>query len=48
MYQCFDLKTAERVFKFDEIMNCYKKGSALLVTKSFDDTKEFYGSGAEE
>ncbi|KQD24876.1 hypothetical protein APD11_15165 [Acinetobacter baumannii] len=27
MYQCFDLKTAERVFKFDEIVICYKKGS---------------------
>ncbi|EKU67813.1 hypothetical protein ACINWC136_2808 [Acinetobacter pittii] len=48
MYQCFDLKTAERVFKFDEIVICYKKGSAPLVTKSFDEAKQFYGYGAEE
>ncbi len=48
MYQCFDLKTAERVFKFDEIVNCYKKGSAPLVTSSFDEAKQFYGSGAEQ
>lgn len=43
MYQCFDLMTAERVFKFDEIVNCYKKGSVPLVTKSFDEAKLFYG-----
>lgn len=24
MYQCFDLKMAERVFKFGEIVNCFK------------------------
>ncbi|NNH35758.1 hypothetical protein HLH12_09395 [Acinetobacter sp. NIPH 2377] len=42
MYQCFDLPTACKVFKYGEIVQCYKKGSSPLITSNFDEAKHFY------
>ena len=42
MYQCFDLPTACKVFKYGEIVQCYKKGSSPLITASFEEAKRFY------
>ena len=42
MYQCFDLPTACKVFKYGEIVQCYKKGSSPLITSNFDEAKRFY------
>lgn len=42
MYQCFDLPTACKVFKYGEIVRCYKKGSSPLITSNFDEAKRFY------
>ena len=42
MYQCFDLQTACKVFKYGEIVQCYKKGSSPLITSNFDEAKRFY------
>ena len=42
MYQCFDLQTACKVFKYGEIVQCYKKGSSPLITSNFDKAKRFY------
>ncbi|MCH7328094.1 hypothetical protein [Acinetobacter modestus] len=48
MYQCFDIGMAERVFKFGEIVNCfksvkhYKKGDSPFVTANFEEAKRFY------
>ena len=42
MYQCFDLQTACKVFKYGEIVQCYKKGSSPLITASFDEARRFY------
>lgn len=46
MYQCFDLKTAERVFRYGDIVNCYKKGSAPIKTGNFEEAKQFYKEAA--
>ena len=42
MYQCFDLQTACKVFKYGEIVQCYKKGSSPLITSNFEEAKRFY------
>jgi len=42
MYQCFDLPTACKVFKYGEIVQCYKKGSVPIVTKDINEAKAFY------
>lgn len=48
MYQCFDMEMAERVFKFGEIVNCfksvkhYKNGDSPFVTANFEEAKRFY------
>ena len=42
MYQCFDLPTACKVFKYGETVQCYKKGSSPLITSNFDEAKRFY------
>ena len=41
MYQCFDLPTACKVFKYGEIVQCYKDG-AELITSDFEEAKHFY------
>lgn len=41
MYQCFDLATACKVFKYGEIVHCYKDG-AELITSNFEEAKRFY------
>jgi uncharacterized protein YbgA (DUF1722 family) len=42
MYQCVDLVTAERVFKFGEIVKCYRKGFQPIITSDFEEAKCFY------
>ncbi|MEG1395317.1 MAG: hypothetical protein RSD04_06160, partial [Clostridia bacterium] len=48
MYQCFNLETAQRVFKFGEIVNCfesvkhYKSGGTPFKTSNFEEAKRFY------
>ena len=42
MYQCVDLITAERVFKFGEIVKCYRKGFQPIITSDFEEAKRFY------
>ena len=43
MYQCFDLKTAERVLNLMKLLSATKR-LYPLVTKCFDEAKQFYGS----
>ena len=42
MYQCFDLQTAEKVFQYGDLVQCYKKGSAPITTNDFEIAKRFY------
>lgn len=42
MYQCKNMQQAEQVFKYGEIVHCYKD-SAELITSDFDEAKRFYG-----
>ena len=41
MYQCKNMQQAEQVFKYGEIVHCYKD-SAELITSDFDEAKRFY------
>ncbi|WP_191112828.1 hypothetical protein [Acinetobacter lwoffii] len=41
MYQCKNMQQAEQVFKYGEIVHCYKDG-AELITSDFDEAKRFY------
>ena len=42
MYQCFDLPTACKVFKYGEIVKCYRKGFQPIITSDFEEAKRFY------
>ena len=42
MYQCKNMQQAEQVFKYGEIVHCYKD-SAELITSDFEEAKRFYG-----
>ena len=41
MYQCKNMQQAKQVFKYGEIVHCYKDG-AELITSDFDEAKRFY------
>lgn len=41
MYQCKNMQQAEQVFKYGEIVHCYKD-SAELITSDFEEAKHFY------
>lgn len=41
MYQCKNMQQAEQVFKYGEIVHCYKDG-AELITSDFEEAKRFY------
>jgi uncharacterized protein with von Willebrand factor type A (vWA) domain len=41
MYQCKNMQQAEQVFKYGEIVHCYKD-SAELITSDFEEAKRFY------
>ena len=42
MYHCSSLPSACNVFKYGEIVKCYKKGSSPLITSNFEEAKRFY------
>lgn len=42
MYQCKNMQQAEKVFKYGEIVHCYKDGTEL-ITSDFEEAKRFYG-----
>ena len=41
MYQCKNMQQAEQVFKYSEIVHCYKDG-AELITSDFEEVFSFY------
>lgn len=41
MYQCKNIEQIEKVFKYDEIVHCYKDGTEL-ITDSIEEAKRFY------
>jgi len=42
MFQMFDMSRAENVFKYEDFVICYKKGSAPIVTKDIEEARRFY------
>ncbi|MFH7764686.1 hypothetical protein [Acinetobacter sp. BSP-28] len=42
MYHCSSLPAACKVFKYGEIVKCYKKGSSPIITANFEEAKRFY------
>ncbi|MEX5443539.1 hypothetical protein WCE14_09230 [Acinetobacter schindleri] len=42
MYQCKNLEQAVQVFKYGEIVHCYKLDGAELITSDFEQAKSFY------
>lgn len=45
MYQCKNMEQARQVFKYGEIVTCYK-GSEELTTRDFEEAKQFFGETA--
>jgi len=41
MYQCKNMQQAEQVFKYGEIVHCYKNG-AELITSDLKEAQLFY------
>ena len=42
MFQIFGMSRAENVFKYEDFVICYKKGSAPIVTKDIEEARCFY------
>jgi len=42
MFQIFNMSRADDIFSREDIVICYKKGSAPIVTKDIEEARCFY------